>query len=488
VSELVTVRAPRGGVRGRRERGSLVFRGIPYATADRFAPPRQASWDGAKDALANGPAAPQPDRPAARFTHGPLPLTDEQRCLNLNVFTPSLDGRRPVMVWIHGGGFAIGSAGASIYDGSRLADAADAVVIAANYRLGSPGWLYHPDLASGSGTPAGNWGLLDQIEALRWVSDNVAAFGGDPDRVTVAGQSAGALAALGMLSAPAAAGLFHRVIAQSPPLSDAAAPGEASMRWAGALSHAIAGGTEFAPDALRSAPVADLLAAHEALLTHPEFRGTRGAIPTADPGTLPRSIAEHPELTPGVPVMIGSTAQEGTFFFGSPWRPAPPPERVLGVVAHLVPDRDPADVLDEYARAVADSHGPALDAATLLVAVATDAMFTRPVSQWARARAQSAAAGVHLYRVDHAGAGPVLGATHTADVPLLFGTWDDGDAGERLGGQAAGAEAVAAEMVAAWRGFLHTGEPGWDPVGARDESSPFVFGTGDSVTLPAAIT
>ena len=486
--ELVTVRTPRGGVRGSRERGSLVFRGIPYATAHRFAPPQAASWDGATDALADGAAAPQPDRPAARFTHGPLPPTSERRCLNLNVFTPSLDGCRPVMVWIHGGGFAIGSAGASIYDGARLAVAADAVVVALNYRLGSLGWLYHPDLASGPGTPAGNWGLLDQIEALRWVSDTIAAFGGDPDRVTVAGQSAGALTALGMLSAPDAAGLFHRVIAQSPPLSDAAAPGEASMRWADAVSHAIAGGTAFDPDALRSAPVADVLAAHEALLARPEFRGTRGAIPTVDPGTLPRSIAEHPELTPGTPVMIGFTGQEGTFFFGSPWRPAPPPERVPGVVAHLVPDRDPADVLDEYARAVAERHRPALDATTLLVGIATDAMFTRPVSEWAHARAQRATAGVHLYRVDHPGAGPVLGATHTVDVPLLFGTWDDGEAGERLGGQAAGAEDVTVKMVAAWRGFLHTGEPGWDPVDPGAKSSPFVFGTGDGVTLTSAVT
>ena len=485
--ELVTVRTPRGGVRGSRERGSLVFRGIPYATADRFAPPQGASWDGTRDALADGAAAPQPDRPAARFTHGPLPLTSEQECLNINVFTPSLDGRRPVMAWIHGGGFAIGSAGASIYDGSRLSVAADAVVVAVNYRLGSLGWLYHPDLCSGPGTPAGNWGLLDQIEALRWVSENIAAFGGDPERVTVAGQSAGALTALGMLAAPGAAGLFHRVIAQSPPLSDAAAPGEASMRWAHALSHAIAGGTGFDADALRCASVADVLAAHEALLAHPEFRGTRGAIPTVDPGTLPYSIAEHSELSPGVPVMVGSTGQEGTFFFGSPWRPAPPPERVPSVVAHLVPDRDPADVMDEYAGTVAGPR-PALDAGRLLAAIATDAMFTRPVSEWARARAQRAAAGVHFYRVDHPGAGPALGATHTVDVPLLFGTWDDGDAGERLGGQAPGAEDVATEMVAAWRGFLHTGEPGWDTVDPANESSPFVFGASESVTHPAAVT
>ena len=116
-----------------------------------------------------GPAAPQPAREVATFTHGELPVRNEALCLNLNVFTPSPAGSRPVFVWIHGGGFAIGHAGASIYEGSGLACSADAVVVTLNYRLGSLGWLWHPALAESTGAPAGNWGLQDQIAALEWV-------------------------------------------------------------------------------------------------------------------------------------------------------------------------------------------------------------------------------------------------------------------------------------------------------------------------------
>ena len=150
----------------------------------------------------------------------------------LNVFTPALDGARPVLVWLHGGGFAIGHGGASLYHGAALASAADAVVVTLNYRLGSLGWLAHPDLAGSAGGPAGNWGLLDQIAALEWVRENVGGFGGDPARVTVAGQSAGALCATDLLVSPRADGLFTRAILQSPPLGDLAQPMDVAVRWA----------------------------------------------------------------------------------------------------------------------------------------------------------------------------------------------------------------------------------------------------------------
>ena len=480
MSERITVRTPQGEARGCRDASTLVFRGIPYAVADRFSPPRPAGgWNGVRDAVASGPAAPQPDRPVARFTHGAMPQTDEHGCLTVDVCTPGLDGARPVMVWIHGGGFTIGSPGARLYYAARLAAAVDAVVVSVGYRLGSLGWLSHPDLACAPGAPAGNWGLLDQIESLRWVQRNITAFGGDPGRVTVAGQSAGALTALGLLAAPAAAGLFAGVIAQSPPLADAAAPAAAARRWAEALSAEIAGGSGFDPAALRSAPVAEILAAHEALLQRPEFRATRGATPAIEPATLPRSIAEHPGLSAEVPVLVGFTAQEGTFFFASPWRPAPAPERIPQIVSHLVDGHDPAEVLDEYARRAARRGETAMSPQALLVDIATDAMFVRPVTDWARARAATgthSAGGVYLYRLDHPGAGPVLRATHTAEVPLLFGTWDDDDAGERLGGQAGGADAVSAAMTDAWRGFLHRADPGWEPAGEGAGMDPFVFG------------
>ncbi len=514
-----------GRVRGAHADGALAFRGVPFATAPRFAPPGPATaWSGERAASAPGPAAPQPQRGPSVFTHGALPATAEE-CLNLSVFTPSLDGRRPVLVWIHGGGFAIGHGAAGLYGGSRLALAAEIVVVCVNYRLGSLGWLAHPALAAAPGAPGApcaNWGLLDQIAALEWVRDNAAAFGGDPATVIVAGQSAGALSTMDLLVSPGAAGLFRRAILQSPPMMDAAQPMARGVQWAQALGAAAAAGSAAgaggagaratgagagaagagagatgagagaekgaAPPtppaldvaALRALDADRIVAVHEALLDTPEFRGTRGgALPTIDPATLPVSPVELPGTRPEIDVLIGATADEGTFFFNAPWRPAPPPERIPDIVAHLCHTDTPGAVLERY-RARAAANGQPSEPLDLLVRIATDAMIATPVADWA---AQRAAAGgrVHRYRVDHPGGGPVLRATHTAEVPLLFGTWRDGDAGERLAGQAAGAAPVAAEIVGAWTRFIHGESPGWTPVPAQAgaEAEVGVFG-GDS--------
>ena len=455
-----------GRLGGRETPEGVEFLGVPYAVADRFAPPAAPPpWAGVRDATRVGPAAPQPVREVCAFTHGELPGTDERDSLVLNVFTPALDGERPVLVWLHGGGFAIGHGAASLYHGAALARAADVVVVTLNYRLGSLGWLAHPDLARGPGAPAGNWGLLDQIAALGWVRENVGDFGGDPTRVTVAGQSAGALCATDLLVSPRAHGLFTRAILQSPPLGDLAQPVEPAVRWAEALS-ALAGGRErFDAERLRSLPAEKIVALHEELLAQPAFRGTRGgALPTIDPATLPRSPLSDPGARTEVDILIGTTAEEGTFFFGSPWRPAPPADAVPGIVGHLVSGRDSEQVIARY-RDRAAEHGRPADAVSLLRQIATDAIVAEPVAAWAAARA-AAGGRVHRYRLDHPGAGPDLGATHTSEVPLLFGTWDDGDAGGRLGGQADGAAEVAGPLVAAWSAFIHGREPPWRPVHA----------------------
>jgi para-nitrobenzyl esterase len=431
--EVHTAAGVLAGIRGAR---GVEFLGVPYGRAERFAPPAPAArWGGVRDATQFGPAAPQPDRPAARFTHGAMPATSEGDCLNLNVFTPSLEGDRPVMVWLHGGGFAIGHAGASLYHGAGLAAGADAVVVTVNYRLGSLGWLCHSALGGG------NWGLLDQIAALEWVRENIAGFGGDPGRVTLAGQSAGALCAIDLLAAPAARGLFRRAIVQSPPLGDLIQTPAVAERWAEAMGE---------PAELRSLPAERIVAVHEELLERPDWRGTRGgALPTLEPTALPTSALEVPGASPEVEVLAGHTAHEGTFFFDAPWRPAPPPERVPGIVAHLCPDEDPSDVLQRYGGD--------------LVAISTEAMIAGPLADWCRARA-AAGPRVYRYRFDHPGGGPRLRATHTAEVPLLFGTWRDGDAGERLGGHATGAAPVANAVVSAWGSFLHGKGPGWPPM------------------------
>ncbi|HEY6760519.1 MAG TPA: carboxylesterase family protein, partial [Baekduia sp.] len=210
-----------GALRGIATPHGEAFLGVPYARAERFAPPRPAAWSGVRDADAFGPVAPQPRRPIAAFTHGDPPAVDEQ-CLSLNVWRPrdaGADAGLPVLVWLHGGGFVVGWGSASLYDGARLAAEQGLVVITINYRLGALGWLHHPALAAGggdagagAGAPCGNWGLLDQQAALRWVAAHAAAFGGDPARVTLAGQSAGALCAIDQLHVPGSEDLFARAV------------------------------------------------------------------------------------------------------------------------------------------------------------------------------------------------------------------------------------------------------------------------------------
>jgi para-nitrobenzyl esterase len=286
------------------------------------------------------------------------------------------------------------------------------------------------------------------------VRENIEAFGGNPGRVTLAGQSAGALSALDLLAAPAARGLFARAILQSPPLGDLIQSPRVAHRWAEAFGD---------PAGVRLLPAERIVALHEELLEHPEWRGTRGgALPTLDPATLPTSPLDAPGISPEVDVLVGHTADEGTFFFDSPWRPPPPPERVPDIVAHLCPGDDPGEVLRR--------HGGDL------VAIATEAMVAAPLVAWCQARA-GAGARVYRYRFDHPGGGPRLRATHTAEVPLLFGTWRDGGPGQRLGGHATGADAVADAMVSAWTSFLHGQGPDWEPVGAGDGFSDVgVFG------------
>jgi para-nitrobenzyl esterase len=466
LAEPVLAETAGGRLKGTRGGGVIAFRGVPYAVAARWRPPEvRAPWSGTRDAVSPGPACPQPDRAVARFAHGQLPAMGED-CLHLNLHTPSLTGSRPVLVWLHGGGFATGHAGSSMYDGARLAATADAVVVTISYRLGSLGFLCHPDLADGSDAPAGNWGLQDQIAALRWVRENVARFGGDPDRVSLAGQSAGALCALDLLVVPESEGLFSRLILHSPPLGDLALAPERAVLWAHALSREAGGAGEFDVAHLRTVPAAEIVAAHEAALARPEFQATRGALPTLDPASLPVSPRERPDARPEIPMLIGSTLEEGTFFFASPWRPAPPPERIAGIVRHLCPGQDASEVLERHRRAAALAGRPA-DPQALLVAVATEAMVAGPLREFARARA--GAGRVFVFRVDHPGGTEGLGATHTVDVPLLFGTWHDGGAGQRLAGAAAGAGPVSEALMAAWGRFLHGEDPGWRGLGEGHE-------------------
>ncbi|NEX91805.1 carboxylesterase family protein [Caulobacter sp. 17J65-9] len=213
------VHAPAGAVKGQAADGVNVFRGLPYAEAPigqrRWKPPvPAATWKGVRDAGKFGPVCYQPpSRPGSIYTEQTGPMSED--CLSLNVWAPADAKGAPVMVWIHGGALVGGASSQSMYDGAALAKRG-VVVVSINYRLGVLGYLAHPDLSAESPDHvSGNYGLLDQIEALRWVKRNIAAFGGDPEKVTVAGESAGALSVMYLMASPQARGLFHQAIAES---------------------------------------------------------------------------------------------------------------------------------------------------------------------------------------------------------------------------------------------------------------------------------
>ena len=254
------VRTKQGTVRGRAAGGVVTFKGIPYAAppfgAHRFQPLRPAeSWDGVREALTYGPTVPKPPYIPPFDVLFPEPVIAGEDCLNLNIWTPD-PGKAglPVMVWIHGGTFVNGTGAIPTYDGSRFAR--DGVVcVTINYRLGVDGFLY---LGDGSA----NLGLLDQIAALTWVQENIAAFGGDPNNVTIFGQSAGGMSVATLLSIPRARGLFRRAIAQSGAGHYAISP-ETARKLGVYLAEKL--GIEPTREAFAAVPLDSLLQAQAAL-------------------------------------------------------------------------------------------------------------------------------------------------------------------------------------------------------------------------------
>lgn len=378
------------------------YLGIPYAAPPvgelRWRPPAPVEpWPGELDALAPGPPPPQPWRPICDFAWGPIPPGDED-CLYLNVWTPSSgSGPWPVLVWSIGGGFTVGWTGSGLDNGARLADAAQVIVVSFSYRLGSLGWAY------------GNWGLLDHVAVLEWVQREIVAFGGDPGRVTLGGQSAGAAIVADLLVCPAADGLFARAILHSPPLPEAAGEPERRARWESDL------------DVTRETPPKEVVARHEALLGQGQWRGTRGAaLPTLDPETLPVSPLDAPGARIDVPVLTGFMRDEATFLLRTGGRDGSDDE-VRDLTAHL---------------------------------------FTEPTQQWAGERA-AAGGDVHLFRIDHTSPDPRLGALHTIDVPLLFGTFVTSDVARHYVDDDDATRELSAWMQSQWGSFLHGRRLDW---------------------------
>jgi para-nitrobenzyl esterase len=474
-------------------RGVRRFAGIPYAappTGDHRwqAPAPVEAWRGARDATAFGPACSQPtDLPfAARL--GPVASTYSEDCLTLNVWTPadSPSARLPVMVWIHGGAFLVGASSQPVYDGESLARRG-VVVVSLNYRLGPFGFLAHPALSRQSRTSSsGNYGLLDQVAALKWVQRNVGSFGGDPSRVTLFGESAGAVSVNLLLVSPSARGLFHRAILQSgtalgrvqhlsegwyfqPPAEEVGRRVAAAAKAAEA--DPLAALRSLAPEALLAAarPQMPFSAAG-----NPFYPIVDGAVVPDEPALL----MEHGEFA-RVPVIVGANADEGSLFAQAVGGASLAGYRMVAATAYprhaaQVLARFPASTDEEARKAAADS----------LTAVA----FTAPARRLARevARAGAKAYVYDFTRVRPGSAGERWGAFHGAEVPFVFGTLTSRSV-EGFGDLEVGPRDrdLSDEMAAAWVRFAATGDPngpGAPPWPAYDPETRTVMEFGQAAT------
>jgi para-nitrobenzyl esterase len=469
-----------GRVEGLSEPGVEVFYGIPFAAptgrAHRFQPPRPpAPWAGVRDATARGFAAPQPISPMPGVSaDGP----QDEDCLNLNIFTPRAGaGRRPVMVWIHGGAYLNGAAYQPLYDGRRPAMRGDVVVVTINYRLGALGFLYLGAHLPGADVAA-NLGLLDQIEALRWVRRNIARFGGDPDNVTIFGESAGGGSVHALTAMPAAKGLFGRAIVQSgvahtQTLEDGA---RVADRMLDALGIAKSDAAR-----LLETPVADIVAAQSSIAT---FGGGLAFMPLIDPASLPVQSVAAIAAGAGreVDMLIGSNLDEHKFFV-FPGRPQPDEAALLDAFAGALPkaSRDNARALTETYRASRGARGLPADNNDLLDALFSDISF----HSFARAvgAAQSAHRRTWSYLFTHRSPAMrgALGACHALELGFVFGTARD-PAQYPFTGTGPAVERLSDLMMDAWIAFARAGDPNhadlpdWAPYGA-DRRATMIFDT-----------
>lgn len=473
-----------GVVRGRLDDDVWSFQGVPYAAAPvgprRWRPPgRPEPWAGVRACTRAGPIAPQP-------LVGPQipgdPANQSEDCLHLSAWTPGLDQRRrPVMVWIHGGGFTSGTAGSLLYRGEDLARRGDVVVVAVNYRLGALGFLAHPALNSGGVGTFGNWGLLDQIAALRWIRDHIASFGGDPGNVTVFGESAGGMAVSALLAAPAARGLFRRAIIQSgPPYThDAVRAAEAAEAVVAQL-----GMETVTREALLSVPAADLVDAVSALLGRQARPGELPLplLPTVEGRVLPaeprQAIAGG--AARGLELMVGTNRDEVTFFsLGDEQVLRMDDEALLRRVRHMAPHAPPEEVVRAYRSSRAGRGEPATPR-DVWVSAASDVVFRWPSLQLAAAHRPHGRVHVYLFTWETPVLGGVLGACHALEIPFLFGTFRHPAVAAFSGGGPEG-EALSAAMREAWVAFARTGDPSngrsgaWPPWDTGDRAT-MVFG------------
>lgn len=405
---------PSGRLRGEIEGGIGVWRGVPYAEQPvgprRFrAPAPLKPWTGVRDAREHGPLPPQ----TKSFVGGGRddPKTRDEACLTLTVWSPDTTASLPVMVWIPGGAFVYGAGQFQLYNGSRLAANGNVVVVNITYRIGVFGGLELGDLGDGFDD---NLALRDQMAALRWVGDNIAAFGGDPGRITVFGESAGATSVLALMASPSAGGLFQRAIAQSPALpliADREFRAANAREFLRRLGVSAAEVKELPQRHLRRA--AGVLQLKSAATTPTLAYGL-----THGTELLPRhpvQAAREGRMSP-VPLIVGTNSHEASMFAWT--KPPMLPTTKASIDTYF------GRVAPEAKQAVLQTY-PSYPRRSALVALGADAMFGGPT--WALADAYSAHAPTRMYRFDHFGWSLRmlgLGATHGSEIVHIHHSYE----------------------------------------------------------------
>ena len=467
-----------GKLQGYIDKGIEIYKGIPYAEAPvgslRFnAPETKKSWNNVFEATKFGPDAPQPPSP---FTPQPAPPQSEEDCLTLNIWTPGADDKkRPVMFWIHGGSYKTG--GANRYEGIPLATRGDVVVVIINYRLGPFGFLYLPN---GPGVSA-NVGLLDQIAALKWVKENIIRFGGDPDNITVFGESAGAGSICSLIGMPAAKGLFNRIIPQSGsnnPLGYQRGRAKATAQKLFSLLKIEKGDI----DSLRKLSTENIIKAQIRMDAQELKAGNAFAMgysPIIDSTTMPK----HPLKvvldgeTKNIELLHGTNKDEMRLW--ELWYPGVKNSEDLFKKVNLLMKL--AGQSEDKTREVLDIYGKTRKNPTeIFSAIMTDTYFRVPSIRFAEMQC-NVQPNTYMYMFTYPS--PVrkgsLGSIHAIDIPFVFGTLDM-PRNDLFPESNEETEALSAKMMDAWISFARTGNPNhkdipdWSQY--RNDRATMIFG------------